>query len=279
MELILEDDADPETVGDLDSVSVNNRGYLIDMDGVVYRGNKLIPGADRFIQILLEKEIPFLFVTNNSQRSRCDVVLKLTQMGIDVEIEHIFTCAISTARFLAGQKPNGSAYVIGDAGLLTALHDHGYAINEADPDYVVVGEGRLLNFEVLEKALKLIINGSKLIATNLDPNCPTDSGLRPGCGSTVSFLETASGRQAFSVGKPSPIMMRMARKELNLRTAEVTMIGDTMETDILGGLQMGYRTVLVYSGSMDPLDLEKYPYQPVLAISSLKDLIYEVENF
>ena len=279
MELILEDDADPETVGDLDSVSVNNRGYLIDMDGVVYRGNKLIPGADRFIQILLEKEIPFLFVTNNSQRSRCDVVLKLTQMGIDVEIEHIFTCAISTARFLASQKPNGSAYVIGDAGLLTALHDHGYAINEADPDYVVVGEGRLLNFEVLEKALKLIIKGSKLIATNLDPNCPTDSGLRPGCGSTVSFLETASGRQAFSVGKPSPIMMRMARKELNLRTAEVTMIGDTMETDILGGLQMGYRTVLVYSGSMDPLDLEKYPYQPVLAISSLKDLIYEVENF
>jgi NagD protein len=279
MELILEDDADPETVGDLDSVSVNNRGYLIDMDGVVYRGNKLIPGADRFIQILLEKEFPFLFVTNNSQRSRCDVVLKLTQMGIDVEIEHIFTCAISTARFLASQKPNGSAYVIGDAGLLTALHDHGYAINEADPDYVVVGEGRLLNFEVLEKALKLIINGSKLIATNLDPNCPTDSGLRPGCGSTVSFLETASGRQAFSVGKPSPIMMRMARKELNLRTAEVTMIGDTMETDILGGLQMGYRTVLVYSGSMDPLDLEKYPYQPVLAISSLKDLIYEVENF
>ena len=279
MELILEDDVDPETVGDLDSVSVNNRGYLIDMDGVVYRGNKLIPGADRFIQILLEKEIPFLFVTNNSQRSRCDVVLKLTQMGIDVEIEHIFTCAISTARFLASQKPNGSAYVIGDAGLLTALHDHGYAINEADPDYVVVGEGRLLNFEVLEKALKLIIKGSKLIATNLDPNCPTDSGLRPGCGSTVSFLETASGRQAFSVGKPSPIMMRMARKELNLRTAEVTMIGDTMETDILGGLQMGYRTVLVYSGSMDPLDLEKYPYQPVLAISSLKDLIYEVENF
>ena len=125
------------------------------MDGVVYRGNKLIPGADRFIQILLEKEIPFLFLTNNSQRSRCDVVLKLTQMGIDVENEHIFTCAISTARFLASQKPNGSAYVIGEAG-------------------------RLLNFEVLEKALKLIINGSKLITTNSDPSCPTDRGLRPG---------------------------------------------------------------------------------------------------
>ena len=152
-------------------------------------------------------------------------------------------------------------------------------INEADSDYVVVGEGRLLNFEVLEKVLKLIINGAKLITTNLDPNCPTDTGLRPGCGLTVSFLETASGRHAFSVGKPSPIMMRMVRKELNLRTAEVTMIGDTMETGILGGLQMGYRTVLVYSGSMDPLDLEEYPYRPVLAISSLKDLIDEIENF
>ena len=142
-------------------------------------------------------------------------------MGIDVEIKHIFTCAISTARFSASQKPNGSAYVIGEAG-------------------------RLLNFEVLEKALKLIINGSKLIATNSDPSCPTDSGLRPGCGSTVSFLETASGRKAFSVGKPSPIMMRMARKELDLRTEKVAMIGGTMVTDILGGLQMGYRTVPVF---------------------------------
>jgi len=278
MELIKGDNSNHKIAGDLNSVSSNNRGYLIDMDGVIYRGSKLIPGSDLFIQILLEKGIPFLFLTNNSQRSRCDVVLKLAHMGIDVEIKHIFTCAISTARFSASQKPNGSAYVIGDAGLLTALHDHGYAIDETNPDYVVIGEGRLLNFEVLEKALKLIINGSKLIATNLDPNCPTDSGLRPGCGSTVSFLETASGRKAFSVGKPSPIMMRMARKELDLRTAEVTMIGDTMETDILGGLQMGYRTILVFSGSTDPLDLEKYPYQPILAIPSLKDLIHEIEN-
>ena len=126
-------------------------------------------------------------------------------MGIDVEIKHIFTCAISTARFLASQKPNGSAYVIGDVGLLTALHDHGYAINDTNPDCMVVGEGQLLNFEVLEKALKLIINGSKLIATNLDPNCPTDSGVRLGCGSTVFFLEMASGRQAFSASKPSPL--------------------------------------------------------------------------
>ena len=199
-------------------------------------------------------------------------------MGIDVEIKHIFTCAISTARFLASQKPNGSAYVIGEAGLLTALHDHGYAINETNPDYVVVGEGRLLNFEVLEKALKLIINGSKLIATNSDPSCPTDSGLRPGCGSTVSFLETASGRKAFSVGKPSPIMMRMARKELDLRTAKVAMIGGTMVTDILGGCRWDIEQYRFFSGSADPLDLEKYSYQPILAVPSLKDLIHEIES-
>jgi len=254
----------------------NKRGYLIDMDGVIYRGNKLIPGSDYFIQALLDKEVPFLFLTNNSQRSRCDVVLKLANLGINVEIQHIFTCAISTARFLAGQKPAGSAYVIGDAGLLTALHDHGYAINDTDPDYVVVGEGRLINFEVLEKALKLIMEGAKLIATNLDPNCPIDGGIRPGCGSIVAFLETASNRKALSLGKPSPVMMRKARNELDLRTEEVTMIGDTMETDILGGLQMGYRTVLVYSGSTQPQDLTDFPYAPSLGIPSLKDLIAEL---
>ena len=258
------------------SKSNKRHGYLIDMDGVIYRGDKLIPGSDYFIQSLLDKEIPFLFLTNNSQRSRCDVVLKLANLGISVETKHIFTCAISTARFLAQQTPAGSAYVVGDAGLLNALHINGYAINETNPDYVVVGEGRLINFEVLEKALKLIMDGAKLIATNLDPNCPIDGGIRPGCGATISFLETASGRKALNLGKPSPIMMRMARNELDLRTEEVTMIGDTMDTDILGGLQMGYRTVLVYSGSTQPQDLGRYPYAPSLAIPALKDLIAEL---
>ena len=258
------------------SKSNKRHGYLIDMDGVIYRGDKLIPGSDYFIQSLLEKQIPFLFLTNNSQRSRCDVVLKLANLGISVETKHILTCAISTARFLAQQTPAGSAYVVGDAGLLNALHINGYAINETNPDYVVVGEGRLINFEVMEKALKLIMDGAKLIATNLDPNCPIDGGIRPGCGATISFLETASGRKALNLGKPSPIMMRMARNELDLRTEEVTMIGDTMDTDILGGLQMGYRTVLVYSGSTQPQDLGRYTYAPSLAIPALKDLIAEL---
>lgn len=255
------------------------RGYLIDMDGVIYRGGELIPGAEKFFALLQERDIPFLLLTNNSQRTRRDVVLKMANLGINIVEDNVFTCAMATARFLASQKPNGSAYVIGEGGLLNALHQNGYAINETNPDYVVIGEGRTLTFEMAEKALQLILKGAKLIATNLDPNCPTDKGMRPGCGAIVAMLEAAADVKSFSVGKPSPVMMRMARNQLNLRTSEVTMIGDTMETDIVGGLQMGYRTVLVFSGSTQPEDLSQYPYQPTLAVNSLVDLVPEVEQF
>lgn len=149
-------------------------GYLIDMDGVIYRGNELIPGADRFINELRTNDIPFSFLTNNSQRTRRDVVVKLARLGIDVEESHVFTCAMATARYLARQKPNGTAYVIGEGGLLNALHANGYSIVDKDPDYVVVGEGRTLNFEMVEHAQRMILGGAKLVATNLDPNCPTD---------------------------------------------------------------------------------------------------------
>src|ERR1700724_681615 len=156
-------------------------GYLIDMDGVIYRDSELIPGAERFVRELRSQNIPFLFLTNNSQRTRRDVVTRLTRLGMDVEEEHVFTCAMATARFLAQQKPKGTAFVIGEGGLLTALHSNGYAIVDRDPDYVVVGEGRTINFEMVEGALGMILGGAKLLATNLDPNCPTQSGLRPGC--------------------------------------------------------------------------------------------------
>jgi len=247
-------------------------GFLIDMDGVIYRGSELIPGADRFVQGLLEQEIPFAFLTNNSQRTRRDVVTRLGRMGIDVEERHIFTCAMATARFLAQQRPGGTAYVIGEGGLLHALHRNGYSIVDHDPDYVVVGEGRAFNFEMIETAVRMIEAGAKLIATNLDPNCPTQHGLRPGCGALVAMLESATGRKAFSVGKPSPIMMRAARKELGLAAGETTMIGDTMETDILGGVQMGYRTILVLSGGTDASDLREYGFQPDKVVDSLADL-------
>src|SRR5918996_2457917 len=247
-------------------------GFLIDMDGVLYRGPELIPGADRFVRELRERDIPFLFLTNNSQRTRRDVVARLVRMGLEVEDEHVFTSAMATARFLAQQKPGGTAFVIGEGGLLTALHQHGYAVVDHDPDYVVVGEGRTFNLEMVEAAVRMILGGAKLIATNLDPNCPTEKGLRPGCGAMVAMLETATGVKAFSVGKPSAVMMRAARKELGLRTDETTMIGDTMETDILGGVQLGYHTVLVKSGGTRAEDLDRYAYRPELVVESLAEL-------
>src|SRR5438876_648447 len=148
-------------------------GFLIDMDGVLYRGSQLIPGADRFIQALKEADLPFLFLTNNSQRTRRDVAAKLTRHGIDVEEQHVFTCAMATARFLAQQKPGGTAFVIGEGGLLNALHTNGYTVVESEPDYVVVGEGRAFTMEMVETAMRMILAGAKLVATNLDPNCPT----------------------------------------------------------------------------------------------------------
>jgi NagD protein len=246
-------------------------GYLIDMDGVLYRGSELIPGADGFIRRLRERDIPFRFLTNNSQRTRRDVQTKLARMGIEVEEEHVFTCAMATARFLAGQKPNGTAFVIGEGGLLTALHQNGFAVVDHDPDYVVVGEGRTFNLELVEAAVRMLHQGAKLIATNLDPNCPTQNGLRPGCGALAALLETATGVKAFSVGKPSPVMMRAARKELGLTTDETTMIGDTMETDILGGVQLGFHTVLVLSGGTRAEDLERYAYRPEIVVDSLAE--------
>jgi NagD protein len=247
-------------------------GFLIDMDGVIYRGSELIPGAARFVAHLRDQDIPFLFLTNNSQRTRRDVATKLTRIGIEAFEEDIYTCAMATASFLAGQHPNGTAYVIGEGGLLHALHDVGYSIVDHAPDYVVVGEGRTLNLEMMEVAVRLVLGGAKLIATNLDPNCPTQQGLRPGCGAFVAMLESATGVKAFSVGKPSPVMMRAARKALGLSTDEVVMIGDTMETDILGGVQMGYRTVLVLTGSTQRAVLDRYAYCPHYVVDSIDDV-------
>ena len=247
-------------------------GYLIDMDGVIYRGSQLIPGADRFINELRTSGTPFRFLTNNSQRTRRDVTTKLQRLGISVEEEHVFTCAMATARYLAQRKPNGTAFVIGEGGLLTALHRNGYSIVDKEPDYVVVGEGRTLSFEMAEAALQMILAGAKLVATNLDPNCPTQYGTRPGCGAIVAMLEAAAGVKAFSVGKPSPIMLRAARKELGLTTDQTIVIGDTMETDILGAVQSGAKSVLVLSGGTRREDLSLFAYTPDKVVESIDDL-------
>jgi 5'-nucleotidase len=249
----------------------DRHGYLIDMDGVLYRGSELIPGADDFIHQLRARHVPFRLLTNNSQRTRRDMAAKVARLGIEVEEEHVFTSAMATARYLARQKPGGTAFVIGEGGLLTALHENGYAVVDHAPDYVVVGEGRTFNLELVEAAVNMVVGGAKLVATNLDPNCPTQDGLRPGCGAMVAMLEAATGVKAFSVGKPSPVMMRDARKELGLATDETAMIGDTMETDILGGVQLGFHTVLVLSGGTRPEDLRRYAYRPEVVVDSLAE--------
>jgi NagD protein len=249
-------------------------GFLIDMDGVIYRGGELIDGAREFIKMLLEEDYPFLFLTNNSQRNCRDVVAKLKRMGIEVEEKHIFTCAIATARYLASQRPSCTAYVIGEGGLLTALHQNGYSIVDDDPDFVVIGEGRTIMLESVDKAINMVLKGAKLIATNLDPYCPSSNdSIRSGCGAFVSMIELATGKKAFSAGKPSPVMMRLAKAELSTRSANTIMIGDTMETDILGGVQMGFRTVLTLTGSTKMDDLEHYAYTPDHIIRSIHDLL------
>lgn len=255
---------------------MKKKGFLIDMDGVIYKGSEPIPGAIEFINGLKKKEIPFLFLTNNSQRTSRDVCYKLNKMGFQVNDEDIFTCAMATARYLASRKENGTAYVIGEGGLLTELYNAGYSIVDDQPDYVIIGEGRTIMLESVDKAVNMIMNGAKLIATNLDPNCPMGDGkYRAGCGALVAMLESASGIKAFSVGKPSPVMMRMARKVLGLTTDETVMIGDTMGTDILGAGSMGFTTILTLSGVTHEDDLAHFGYAPDFIVRSIKDLLNE----
>ena len=252
------------------------KGFLIDMDGVVYSGPELIPGADEFIAKLKKNNIPFLFLTNNSQRSRHDVVNKLAGLGIEVEENHVFTSAMATARFLARLKPHGTAYVLGEGGLLTSLHRNGLSLVSQSPDFVIVGEGRNFTLEMVNNAVDMILNGAKFIATNLDPSPKKKGWTNLGIRAIVSMIEEATGRQAFSVGKPSPVMMRAARKELGLTTAETTIIGDTMDTDIIGGLQMGYRTILTLTGVSKKENLHQYAFSPDQIVNSVIDVKLDV---
>jgi len=249
-----------------------SKGFLLDMDGVIYRGDEMVPGADKFIKTLLEKEIPFLFLTNNSQRTRRDISTKLNRMGLPITPEHIYTSAMATAKFLASQKPNGTAYVIGEGGILTSLDKEGYSIVDENPDYVVIGEQRTISTEMMDNAVHMISEGSKLIATHLDIIGPTPSGIKIGCGAIIAMLEKATGKKAFSPGKPNPYMMREARKELQLSTDEITMVGDSLETDIIGGIQLGYQTILVLSGITQKEDLLKYSYQPNKIVKSVAEI-------
>jgi NagD protein len=251
-------------------------GYLIDMDGVIYRGSEAIPGAAEFIRHLQDERIPYLFLTNNSSYTGLDVVVKLRKFGIDTSVEHVYTSALATAEFVRTQRPNGTAYVIGEGGLLNALNDVNYAISRESPDYVIVGEGRVLNYEMVEAAHRMIAQGAQLISTNADTWCPTDNGPRPGCGAIVALLESATGRKAYHVGKPNPFMMRAARKEIGLRTDEVIMVGDTMETDIRGASDLGFQSILVLTGSSTRESLREFPFSPTRVVESIADLVPEM---
>jgi NagD protein len=248
-------------------------GYLIDMDGVIYRGSEVIPGATEFIRYLQEENIPYLFLTNNSAYTRRDVVVKLRKWDIETSVDHVYTSAIATAEFVHKQKPHGTAFVIGEGGLLNALSEVDYAISRDHPDYVIVGEGRVLNFEMAEQAHRCIAGSAHLISTNADTWCPTDAGPRPGCGAIVAMLESATGRKAYHVGKPNPFMMRAARKKIGLATDEVVMIGDTMDTDIRGATDLGFQSILVLTGSTTRESLREYPFAPTHVVESIAELV------
>ncbi len=243
------------------------------MDGVIYRGAAAIPGAAEFIRFLQESGTPYLFLTNNSTYTPRDVVVKLRKFDIDTTVEHVYTSAHATAEFVHKQRPDGTAYVIGEGGLLSALNDVHYAISRESPDFVVVGEGRTLNFEMVEVAHRLVANGAGLISTNADTWCPTDSGPRPGCGAIVALLEAATGKKAYHVGKPNPFMMRAARKRIGLSTDQVIMIGDTMDTDIRGATDLGFESILVLTGSTTPSSLDNYPFRPNHIVESVGELV------
>ena len=248
------------------------KGFLIDMDGVIYGNDTLIPGADAFIAELQKRKIPFLFMTNNSQRTPLDTVNKVAKMGIRVKEKNVYTSAMATASFLSFMQPNGSAYVLGEGGLITSLTQQGYQLVNQRPDFVVVGEGRNFTLEMVNSAVDMILDGARLIATNLDPSPKKTGWNNLGIKAVVAMIEEATGKKAFSVGKPSPVMMRSARKYLGLEARETVIIGDTMDTDILGGIQLGYTTILTLSGVSQRENLINYAFKPDVIVNSVSDI-------
>lgn len=240
----------------------SKRAFIIDMDGVIYHGNRLLKGAAELVEWLNRENKAYLFLTNSSERSPIELSQKLSRLGIDVSPEHFYTSALATASFLANQMPGASVYVIGEPGLISALYDAGCTMNNVNPDYVVVGEGRGYSLEALDRAVQLIGKGARLIGTNPDLNGPTEHGLVPACGALVAPIELATGTKAYFVGKPNPLMMRHAMKRLNAKREESAIIGDRMDTDIVAGVESEIETILVLTGVTAPEDIYKYAYRP-----------------
>lgn len=249
------------------------KGFIIDMDGVLYHGNRLLPKVVEFVNWLKTENKKFLFLTNASGRSPRELKEKLSRLGIDVKEERFYTSGLATASFLASQKPGGSAYVIGMSGLINALYNIGYSMNDINPDYVVVSETRDYNFDKIEKAINLVLKGARLIGTNPDISGPVEEGITPATKALIAPIEIATGKKAYFIGKPNPYIMRHAIKSIDCHSEESIIIGDRMETDIIAGIESGIDTCLVLSGITHKNDLSRYSYQPRFILNGVADLI------
>jgi len=237
-------------------------GFIIDMDGVIYHGNQLIPGVMDFIAWLEAQKKKFLFLTNGNEKSPRELQQKLARLGIQVGENHFYTSALATAAFLKSQQPGGSVFVIGESGLTNALYDAGFTMNDINPDYVVVGESKAYTYDKITHAIRLVLKGAKLIGTNPDVTGPTDQGLVPATGALVAPIELATGSKAYFVGKPNPLIMRHALKKLDCRREDAVIIGDRMDTDIIAGIESEIETVLVLTGVTAESDLKRFAYRP-----------------
>lgn len=246
--------------------------FITDMDGVLIKGTQIVPGADRFIAHLEEQEREYLVLTNNPLYTPRDLAHRLHNIGLEIPAERLFTSAMATASFLQNQRPEATAFVIGESGLTQAIHDIGYVITDIDPDYVVLGETEGYNYENVTKAIRLIDAGARFIATNPDVSGPTEEGIVPGCGAMAALIGKASGREPFYVGKPNPLMMRSALNYLDVHSEDTVMVGDRMDTDIIAGVESGMRTILVLSGITRREDIERYPYRPTWVLESVAEI-------
>lgn len=245
------------------------KNYLIDMDGVLVHGSQPIPGANEFIRRLREREAKFLVLTNNPLYTPRDLAARLERIGLEIPATAIYTSALATAQFLQVQKPGGTAYVLGDNGLTNALHDIGYIITDHNPDYVVIGETTSLSFERLTMATRLVAGGARFIATNPDVSGPGDGGIVPACGAITALISAATGKQPYFIGKPNPLMMRTALRTLGAHSEDSVMVGDRMDTDIIGGTETGLDTILVLTGVTRREDVDRFPFRPTQVLDSV----------
>ena len=255
------------------------RTWLSDMDGVLVHEEEVIPGAAEFVRRLRDRGRPFLLLTNNSIFTARDLQARLARSGIDVPEESIWTSALATAQFLDKQRPGGTAYVVGEAGLTTAMHSIGYVLSERDPEYVVLGETRTYSFEAITTAIRLIERGARFIATNPDPTGPSSAGPIPATGSVAALITRATGVEPYFVGKPNPLMMRSALNRIDAHSESTVMVGDRMDTDIVSGLEAGLRTILVLTGSTRPDAVDRFPYRPTYVRDSVADLVDLVDEW